>query len=207
MGNTVGSQINLTPRQKEVLIGTLLGDGALELNGKNTRLRIDHSVKQKEYVEWKYKEFSNLVPNKIKYSLQKIDSTTGKRYGHYKFDTFSNVFLNDFYRIFYKDRTKRVPRNVIKILTSPLSLAIWFMNDGYKRNDCNALRISTNSFTKQEQHLLLECLKNNFKINARIHRQKMAWNIYIPSSEARMFCKIIKPYIIPDMSYKVHLTP
>jgi len=52
-------RLSLTQIQKEVLIGTLLGDGCLLVNvyGKNYRLYIEHSVKQKNYLEWKYEIF------------------------------------------------------------------------------------------------------------------------------------------------------
>ncbi len=207
MDNTVGSQRNLTLRQKAILIGTLLGDGILELNGRNARLRIDHGIRQKDYVEWKHKEFSNLAPSGVRDFAQKIDCRTGKIYRHSKFDTFSNIFLNEFYRMFYIGRKKRVPSDIVEILKKPLSLAVWFMDDGYKRNDCNALRISTDSFNIKEQKLLLQCLKRNFQINARIHKKSKRRNIYIPSSEAQNFCDIIKPYIISTMNYKISLTP
>jgi len=51
MGNIVGSQRDLISNQKEVLLGTLLGDGTLELNGECVRLRVDHSIKQRAYVK------------------------------------------------------------------------------------------------------------------------------------------------------------
>lgn len=206
-GNTVGSQRNLISKQREVLIGTLLGDGVLELNKRYPRLRIDHSIKQKEYVEWKYKIFRNLVTSGIKQFFQKLDCRTKKRYSHCKFDTISTPLLNEFYRMFYVDGKKRVPKNIVGTLKKPLSLAVWFMDDGYKRNDCNALRINSDSFNYREQKLLLECLKRNFRINARLHRKGKFWNIYIPNSKVKRFCKIIKPYIISKMSYKISLTP
>jgi len=56
MGNTVGSRGVLTQRQREIIIGTLLGDASLEKNGKYSRLRIAHYGKQKEYVFWFVKE-------------------------------------------------------------------------------------------------------------------------------------------------------
>ncbi len=207
MGNTVGSQRNLTSKQKEVLIGTLLGDGILELNGRYPRLRIDHSRKQKAYVEWKYEVFCNLTTGGIKYSFQKLDSRTKKRYSHCKFDTISTPLLNEFYRMFYVNRKKRIPGNIIRILNKPLSLAVWFMDDGYKRNDCNALRINTDCFSYKEQRLLQRCLKTNFGIDTKIHKKGKFWNIYIPNPEVKNFCKIVKPYIIPKMRYKISLTP
>lgn len=50
MDNTVGS---LTQLQKSVVIGTMLGDGYIrKMKGrKNAFLEINHSLKQKEYVD------------------------------------------------------------------------------------------------------------------------------------------------------------
>jgi len=206
MGNIVGSHRNLTSKEKEVLIGTLLGDGILELNERYPRLRIDHSLKQKAYVKWKYKVFRNLNTGGIKY-LSRLDFRTKKRYLHYKFDTISTPLLNELYRMFYLGGRKRVPNNILRILKKPLSLGVWFMDDGYKRNDCNALRINTDSFTLKEQRLLQQCLKRNFGIDTKLHRKGKFWNIYIPNSEVKNFCKIVKPYIIPEMKYKISLTP
>ena len=207
MGNTVGSQENLSLRQEYVLLGTLLGDGIMELNRRYPRLRIDHSIKQKQYVEWKYNIFRNLTTREIKQFFQKLDFRTGKKYGHYKFDTISTSLLTKFYKMFYVNGKKQVPNNILKVLRNPLSLAVWYMDDGYKRSDCNALRISTDSFTLKEQRLLQKCLERNFKIKTNLHRKGRYWNIYIPNSQVKSFCKIVKPYIIPEMNYKISLTP
>ena len=210
MDNTVGSQKNLTSKQKEVLMGALLGDGALELNGRYPRLRIDHAIKQKSYVEWKYEIFRGLTTRGIKQFSSKLDSRTKKRYSHCKFDTISTPLLNEFYEIFYalgKKRKKKIPNDIVTLLRNPLSLAVWYMDDGYKRNDCNALRISTDGFTFEEQKLLQKCLKRNFEIETKLHRKGRYWNIYIPNSQVKNFCSIVKPYIISEMNYKIFLTP
>jgi len=82
------------------------------------------------------------------------------------------------------------------------------MDDGYKRNDCNALRISTDIFPFDEQSLLVECLEKNFGIYSAIHKKGInAHNIYIPEKSAKRFCEIIKPHIINSLLYKVSLTP
>lgn len=204
MGNTVGSQTSLGKNQEKVLLGTLLGDGIMELNGNYPRFRVDHSIKQKEYVKWKYDIFQNLTLSGIKYCFQKLDSRTGKRYSHCKFSTISIPLLEKFYQMFYVDGKKQVPKNILNLLIDPLSLAVWYMDDGYKRSDCNALRISTNSFTKYEISLLQTALKKNFDIKSKQHQQsKNQYVIYIPSSESRKFCDIIKPFVIKHFSYKL----
>ena len=89
--NTVGSwgvKMHLTKQQKAVFIGTLLGDGCLELNGSKVRLRIDHSGKQKGYVEWKYKVFANIAANKPRL-VKVLDKRTKRIYQHWRFDTLS----------------------------------------------------------------------------------------------------------------------
>ncbi len=65
MDNTVGS---LTQLQKSVVIGTVLGDGYLrKIKGrKNAFLEINHSLKQKDYVDWKYSILHNLSGGKPK---------------------------------------------------------------------------------------------------------------------------------------------
>ncbi|HDQ16610.1 MAG TPA: hypothetical protein ENN31_00630 [Candidatus Vogelbacteria bacterium] len=49
----------LCKKDKDFIIGTLLGDGCLAPNayGKNFRLEISHSQKQKDYIYWE----SNLL--------------------------------------------------------------------------------------------------------------------------------------------------
>ena len=58
MDNTAGS---LTQLQKSFIIGTLLGDGYIrQVKGRqNAFLEVNHSITQKEYVEWKYELLKN----------------------------------------------------------------------------------------------------------------------------------------------------
>ena len=199
MGNTVGSQRKLTRIQKEALIGMILGDGTLEMNGHYPRLRVEHGLKQKEYLKWKYKMLAPLTVRKIQ--------CFERKYPYCKFDTISTPLLEPYYKLFYRRGKKCIPEEIVQLLRSPLSLAIWFMDDGYRRNDCNALRISTDAFSLREQKLLIKALKKNFGIKARIHKKGRTWNIYIPSCETRKFSSLIKEYVIEEMKYKLPLTP
>lgn len=197
--------MQLSRQQNDILIGMILGDCHLEKNGHNVRLRVDHAENQKKYLEWKYKIFQNLASKPR--LIQTIDRRWGKTYKRWHFSTFSSELFNVYWKMFYKDKRKIIPKNIKRIMSSPLSLAIWFMDDGYKRNDCNALRLNTDSFQLKEQELLQKCLKSNFGIETKLHKKGKFWNIYIPSSEARKFCRLIKPYIISGMDYKISLTP
>ena len=137
--------MQLSRKQEQILVGTLLGDAHLEKNGTNVRLRIDHKESQKDYLKWKQSEFKNLPCGESRL-VSGFDRRNGKTYRHWHFSTYSLKIFNSYRRIFYKDKIKIVPRNIMKLMYSPLSLAVWFMDDGHKRTDCNALRLSTDSF-------------------------------------------------------------
>lgn len=197
--------MHLTKRQKEILVGLILGDGCLEKNGKNVRLRVEHGLKQKKYLMWLFGEFKNISQEPRIVSSK--HAKNGKSYERLHFSTLSLECLNIYHSLFYKDKQKVIPDNIEKLLKSPLSLAIWFMDDGYKRNDCNALRISSDSFSKKDQLKLVKCLENHFYVKSKLHKKGNKWNIYIPERYARVFCDLVDPYIISSMKYKVSLTP
>lgn len=160
--------MELSNRQKDILLGTLLGDGCLEKNGRYVRLRIDHSGKQGEYVKWKYLAFRNIAANKPRLS-EIYDRRTSKIYKHWRFDTQSLPCLEKHKSLFYRKGQKIVPMNISYLLKSRLTLAVWFMDDGYNRNDCSAMYFNTQAYSLNEQMLLQKCLKFNFGLMTKIH--------------------------------------
>lgn len=197
----------ITKRQSQILIGTLLGDGHLEKNGNGARLKFGHGLPQRDYIMWKYEELKNLATSKPRF-VQEFYAKANKQTKAFHFSTFSSVELMKWRGVFYKkDGTKITPRNIGDLLKSPLSLAVWYMDDGYKRNDCNALRISTDAFSLAEHKLLIDCLYRNFSIKSVIHKKAGAYNIYIPQASAQSFCDLVRPHIIDSLLYKVSLTP
>lgn len=130
-----------------------------------------------------------------------------KFYDSFRIYSFSDQVFDEYWNSFYLEKKKVIPSNITSLLSDPLSIAVWFMDDGYKRNDCNALRLNTDSFSKDEQQILQAVLKDNFGIETILHKKGKYWNIYIPQKESRKFIEIIKPYIIPTLEYKIALTP
>ncbi len=196
----------LSERQQEILIGTLLGDGHLEQNGKNVRLRVGHGLPQREYVAWKHQELKDLVRGNIR-TARIFNSKRNKYYEHLQFSTLTCSDFTEWRDVFYPHGKKIVPENISDLLITPLSLAVWHMDDGYKRNDCNALRLNTDAFSVSDQNLLIGCLKNNFGIESKLHKKDKTFNIYIGGKSAKIFCDLVKPYIIDSLLYKVSLTP
>lgn len=128
-------------------------------------------------------------------------------YDSYRAYSFSHEAMQYYRDIFYLDNKKIIFRNIDELLKSPLSLAVWLMDDGYKRNNCNAFRLGTDSFSLEEQKLLQKVLLKNFSIETKIHKKGNYWNIYIPERESKKFVAMVKRYIIPEFTYKITLTP
>lgn len=141
--------MHLTSRQKEILVELLLGDGGLEKNGKHTRLRVEHSLAQSAYLQWIKEEFRDIASSSLRL-IKQYDRRTGKLYVKQNFSTKSLPLFDRCHQEFYKERRKMIPKNISAFLKSPMTLAVWFMDDGYRRSDCNAGRINTDCFEKHE---------------------------------------------------------
>lgn len=203
MGNTVGSREaeKLSKQQKDILIGKMLGDGCLEINGFNPRLKVDQTRAQKEYVFWLYKKFVPFV-GRTPYETKFFDKRFNKIYYHWRFTTNSLSIFKHWHSIFYKGKIKIVPKNIFDLLTLR-SLAVWYMDDGYRRRDCNGVYLCTSAYSTSEQKLLQDALNRKFFLKSRLHYAAGNVKIYIPASHGRYFCEIIKKYILPSFSYKL----
>lgn len=200
------AKLNLTEREFSVLVGTILGDAYVDDFEKDARISILHSIKQKELVEWKLKELRRFVKQEITESKH-IDSRTKKEYVWIRFQTRRFPEFKELRNMFYNGKRKFVPENIQEMLVNPISLAVWYMDDGGRRKDCHGMFLNTLNFSRKEQTILQNCLFKNFGINSRIHWISDGYRLYIPVTDAKKFCRIIGPYIIPSMIYKLPYDP
>jgi hypothetical protein len=152
-----------------VIVGGLVGDLHVQKTTAATqrcRLRICHSLAQKEYVDWKYEQLKDPFCAKTKPPHETARS------GEYVFYTmYTGQFLpyrSKWYREGPSGFQKIVPDDIQDLLTDPISLAVLYLDDGSKRSDCEACRIATQGFTLEENMALVECLKVNFAIEAKV---------------------------------------
>ncbi len=194
----IKSAVRITPRQRSVIVGTLLGDGHLETqnNGRTYRLKIEHSIVQKEYVDQLFQELKPLV---------RTAPHVKKREGNdsYWFTTYSLGQLRFYGQQFYPKKKKIVPKIVNRFL-DPLALAVWFMDDGsYKSQRHSTFIFHTLGYQKKELERVVDVLKKKFGIVTCLHRQKSKWRLYIKSDSAQKFVDVVRPHIIPSMEYKL----
>ena len=201
--------LKLTKRQREILVGKLLGDGHLETKdrGRTYRLKIEHSIKQKEYVDWLYHEFKEWVRTRPQQKERYMNLRSVKGiYKKYWFNTLSSGSFRFYARQFYENRRKIVPKLIRKML-SPLALAVWYMDDGsIKSNAHRTILFNTHSFDKKNIKLLQDALMENFNIKTTVRKQKEGLQIYVLSESVDNLKNTIKKYIIPSMKYKLPKT-
>lgn len=193
----------LTQAQFDILIGNLLGDGFLikHKDCKRTCFRFKQKEESKEYVFWLYKKFRSFCksrPSQRKDNQQWYFLT--KRY-------------KEFNRIraeFYEEGVKIVPENIEKILTSPLSLAVWYMDDGtldYRPKNHCSFYFATHCFSVDGAKRLSNVLRKNFSIDSSVYnnliRGKRYPRIYIGAKGRDRFVELITPYILNCFRYKL----
>lgn len=194
MGNTVGS---LTKTECSVIIGSILGDGYLRIvpHRKNALFEIHSSIKEKEYVDWKYEALKRIVITPPRQS-----KGNGKRIA-YRFSTQQHPNLTRIYHTFYCVGRKVIP----SFKLNPLIIAVWFMDDGSK--SYRTYYINSQGFSCQEQEKLMRMLKEQYGIGSSLNKDKVYRRIRIRTASANDFRRIIDPYIIPSMRYKLSETP
>lgn len=196
-------QKKLSEKQRQIIVGLILGGGHLETqtNGRSYRIKVTHSKSQKPYlVEWLLAELKELFPGGIK----KRASTRNGGTQEYYISSVVHPGLRFYGQQFYKIGKKQIPPLLKKLLT-PLSLAIWFMDDGsLKSKKHKTYNIHTLGYNRSDLLFVQDVLLEKFKIETSLHKQKNnTWRIYIKSSSAKKFREIIEPYVIKTMEYKL----
>ena len=99
-----------------------------------------------------------------------------------------------------------MPKFIAKLVT-PLSLAVWFMDDGSLKSKFHRARIiNTQCFNELDLKRLQDMLSKKFGISTTLRNQKEGKQLYIPSTEIEKFISIVKPYIHQSMIYKIKVT-
>lgn len=195
-------------QRKDLLVGTLLGDGSLQTgsNGKTWRYRALHQLEQKEYLYHKYmlsKDFCTSEP----FISEKYNRIYFNTVVHRDFNEYAELFYN--YDVVKGKWVKVVPKEIKDYLT-PRALAYFYMDDGALKwlNHSNAMRICSESFTFEENVLIMDVLKDLYNINTKLVKRKLKGNlvgyrISIPEKSSGLFRELIKPYLVDCMKYKV----
>lgn len=195
MDNIVGS---LTQYQLSIIIGSILGDGYIRIikGRKDAFLEINHSIKAREYVDWKYEALKNICKSPPK------KRTIDEKRTAYRFYTRQHSELSILLKMFYRNKKKIIPNSLV---LNPVILAIWFMDDGSKSRK-HDVYLNTQQFSLTDQKILLNKLRD-LGLRARLNKDKKYYRIRFLKESVSKLNEIIYPYIIDSMKYKLSYDP
>lgn len=182
----------------ELLFGSLMRDSCLYKQGRSYTGSITHSIKQKEYLYHIQKQLKLMGGNILDESTTIKGVTYQKKTMHIKNNTELATLYESFY---YAHGKKDVPLNLAPL--TPRAIAFWYMDDGSSLK--KTALFATCSFSldglKRLQNFLLETY--NIKTIIRPFRHYL----YVKTESAPILRKLIEPYIIPTMLYKIKNIP
>lgn len=203
----------------ELMIGNLLGDGSLEKRHNSTRFVLSQEGKNQEYLHWLHTQYVLYGYCSEQKPIQYKRITKGNKIRWtLRFRTWSYSSFNWLYNAFYifPDPCatrfpffpkKRIPENIAEWLT-PLSLAVWFMDDGSVSGNASTggLKIATNCFTKCDLQRVQKVLQTKFHVGCCLQLAKKNSYQYVLAfgqKDATRFAQHILPWVHPSMQYKL----
>lgn len=199
-------EVELTQQQKEVIVGTMLGDASMERvkTNHNSRIAFQQTFPgHASYVTRLFIIFRNLVGQCPRIITRKPDIRTGNVYSTLGFKSLTFPCLNTYYELFYKQGVKTVPLNIEELLT-PQALAYWIMDDGGKGTD-GSMILHTRAYTLADVKLLQQALYLNFKLETRLtEKVPNQWVIVISAKQETSLKNVVLDYMCLSMLYKLH---
>ena len=194
---------NLSETELEILNGHLLGDGCLQIHKrcKNAVFSLQRVATDLEYLKWSKSNLINIFKDTtIKYKSTQ-DKRTGKTYYSVCLRTKTCSELTNLYNKWYKNKLKRVPED---IKLTPITLAVWFADDGcVSKDSVNSLgvKLSTDGFIKDDVEHLASLLKEYCPYVYKSEKHKEQYNIRIFSEYAKKFYRDIDD-VFPSLERK-----
>ena len=207
----MGYKLVETPTELLPIIrGMLLGDASLALKVHSYRLTFGHGPKQEAYIRHKRERLASIATADI------YQSSNGRCY----FSTRCSPQLTELHSQFYVEGRKRVTLEILDGLT-PEGIAYWYMDDGNRSKIHKQLKFCTHGYTKEENELIQSWFYYRHGIWLRLYQDKEAterqrakgirqrtdnrgWFLTALLPEVAKLEHLIRPYIIPEMLYKLN---
>lgn len=188
---------NLSYKQRQIVLGSLMGDACIPklYSGEiHYRIHFAHKFGHKAYLAWKNRV---LYPFSLRIGIKKEKTS---KHG-FQFRTIGHPIFKKLRNSFYPNGRKTVPNEIMEI--NSLGLATWFMDDGAYHN--YILRLSTDSFNKEGINRITNYFGEKWNMFPKIgiSMPSKTFHLKFLAKDRNRFFKIIKPHIVPCMSYKL----
>jgi len=209
----------MTRKEKSLILAMALGDGCVKINTKNGKpssgvFHINHSTKQRAYIEWKHNKFQEILGKNIKLTDRYVKGGNGKYYDIITFAVVDSYF-KILRRFLYKGGEKRIGVNSLKRLDE-LGLAILYLDDGSllhrktKSGKMSGIAVRLHiSMYEHEINPIIKFFKDNWDIEFGAYREhaiKKVYLLYANTENAIKFLNIVKKPILEEikcMRYKI----
>lgn len=211
----------LTIRQQEIITGSLLGDGSLSgSTGKiNSKFRKKQCIQLRPYLDWHYAElspFSKSIKNVHSDEVAIFNKNTNRVV---RKKCKSRIIAAEYYTVahprfsalrsnWYPVDRKQLPSD---LRLTPLTVAVWFLDDGCNDKQCKTAYFYTQSFAFEEAEHLAN-LMSEFNIRPKlISRTSKKTGVKqpvlrIPTSDYQTLIDLVQPYIECDcLRYKIEV--
>jgi hypothetical protein len=190
----------LSREEQNIIIGTLLGDANIKKRDRTSCLRIAHSFKQEEYMNWKIAKLSFLG---ISEHTKKRRIINNREVNMIYFATRTHPVFNYYRNLFYRFGRKILTKDILRKL-NPQSLAIWICDDGSYSATQSYIILCTNSYSLEEHELMKKFFNEKFGLNPTIgFRDKKYYYLRFKQKDTKKLIAIIKSYLPKSMLYKI----
>lgn len=207
--------INLPSVVIEVIIGALLGDSNIRIrhNKHETVYAISfgHSLRQLEYLKMKFNLIGSEWSNSICERKGNLISTfKNKNYDRKPFFEFCTkpMKIQPIYDLLYVNHKKTISMEYLNCLT-PLSLAIWYMDDGSYSHKNRTIRLATMGFSQKENELIRDYFYENLKMPSIVEKVNCGsgYSILLTQNSSKKFLSLVRPYQCSSLDYKFSVNP
>ena len=190
----------LSEYEHDLIIGSLLGDASVRQRDRNCCFRVSHSVKQREYIEWKLNQLRLLEICEFAEKKRKI----GEHEVHIiNLSTKTHPALNYYRTLFYKEGRKVISNEILNQL-NPRSIAVWICDDGSYSNKQGNITLCTNAYSLEEHHLMKEFFKERFGLDPTIgFRDGKYYYLRFKKEDSKKLINLVEPFIPVCMLYKI----
>lgn len=159
---TISSEIHLSDIQRRLVMFSLLGDGHISKTGDN--FIVSHSVRQKDYLFWKYEILKNLCHSAPTFYDAKLKTFSNKSYKSQSFYRITTRKLDELHQIGLMSKIEIISQ------IDELGLALHFLDDGSFSNNYWSLCYA--AFTDNEKELYCKTIQNRFNITPHLRKDK-----------------------------------
>lgn len=170
----------ITPRQKAVIIGTILGGSSIVRPTKGKNCYLSMRNKDLDWLKFKSKELFNLATK---------DPITNEK--TYRWHSICYPLFNEFEEIFYSNKKRTLNSDVLNLLQDA-SLAVWFKDCGTINK--KTVTLNTHIWSKDGTEKILEYFQS-LEWESKIILERKNYRIKLEEEPSQEIIKMYNDFI------------